>query len=139
MGAPRDAAAVTDAVERGFYHRLLGGWLEEFERKQLLVLQYERCVADRDAELERTFRHLGLEPWQPTPDVPLTRSKPETRAGLDDEVRARLVELYADDVAALAGHLPDLQLSRWPNFAYLASGSGSPGAAAGENSPSERA
>ena len=30
---------------------------------------------------------------------------------------ARLVELYTDDVAALAKNHPDLEVDRWPNFA----------------------
>jgi hypothetical protein len=139
MGSPRDAAAVTDAIERGFYDRLLTGWLEEFDREQLLVLQYERCVVDRDAELARTFRHLGLEPRHLPPEASAVRnaSTPSTR--LDDEVRAFLVDLYAPDVAALAARIPDLELARWPNFAYLSSGSSPPGAAGSGNSPTERA
>jgi Sulfotransferase domain len=139
MGSPRDTTAVADAVERGFYGRLLSAWLEEFERDQLLILQYERCVVDRDTELERTFRHLGLEPPRASSDLGDDRRRPEPRAGLDDEVRARLVELYAEDVAALATGLPDLQLAFWPNFAYLAPGSDTLDDGAGENSPTERA
>ncbi len=130
--------AVVDAIERGFYNRLLDGWLAEFDRDQLLVLQYERCVADRETELERTFRHLGLEPRPPSPEPRPSRERPGPRAGLDDEVRALLVDLYAPDVAALAARLPDLDLAAWPNFAYLASGAASPGSVAGENSPTER-
>jgi hypothetical protein len=141
MGSPRDAAAVADAIERGFYDRLLGSWLEQFDRDQLLVLQYERCVVDRDAELDRTFYHLGLESWHPPPDVPVGDRR-EPRTSLDDEVRTRLVDLYAADVAALAARLPELELARWPNFAYLSSlssGSAPPGRPAGGNSPTERA
>jgi hypothetical protein len=139
MGAPRDATAVTDAIQRGFYDRLLGGWLEEFDREQLLVLQYERCVTDRDRELERTFSHLGLELRPPAPEVRTAPERPGTRAGLDREVRALLIDLYGPDVAALAARVPDLDLALWPNFAYLASGSDTSGRVAGENSPTERA
>lgn len=139
MGSPRDATAVTDAIQRGFYDRLLAGWLDEFDRDQLLVLQYERCVADRDAELERTFRHIGLEPFLPPREARAARVRPEPRCTLDDQVRARLVDLYAPDVTSLAATVPDLDLSWWPNFAYLASEPDSPGAVTGENSPTERA
>ncbi|MGA8726981.1 MAG: sulfotransferase [Acidimicrobiales bacterium] len=139
MGSPRDTTAVVDAIERGFYNRLLDGWLAEFDREQLLVLQYERCVADRGTELERTFRYLGLEPRPPSPEPRPSRERPGPRAGLDNEVRELLVDLYAPDVAALAARLPDLDLAAWPNFAYLGPGSESPGSAAGENSPTERA
>jgi Sulfotransferase domain len=139
MGAPRDATAVTDAIQRGFYDRLLRGWLEAFDRDQMLVLQYERCVADRDTELARTFLHLGLEPRTPPPEARGSSGRPRPTDDLDEEVRARLVDLYATDVAALAARLPELDLRLWPNFAYLASGSGAPGPPSGENSPTERA
>ena len=140
MGAPRDPTAVADAVQRGFYHRTLVSWLTEFDRDQLLVLQHERCIVDRDGELDRTYRHLGLDPHHHPPG-----GRPPTNAAspggfrLDGEVRARLVELYEPDVTALAALLPDLELGRWPNFAYLAPGSGSRGATAEGNSPTERA
>ena len=38
---------------------------------------------------------------------------------LDDDVRGRLIELYSQDVRALATHFPDLDLSAWPNFSDL--------------------
>ena len=45
-GTPRDGTAIADAVQRGFYFRSLEVWLDDFDADQLLVLQYERCVAD---------------------------------------------------------------------------------------------
>jgi hypothetical protein len=53
-------------------------------------------------------------------------------------VRARLVDLYAPDVAALAAQLPDIDLSLWPNFAHLA-GDGAPSfSVPGSISPTRR-
>ena len=51
----------------------------------------------------------------------------DTRPPLEDDVRSQLVELYAADVAALAARVPDIDLTRWPNFAYLATGNGASG------------
>jgi hypothetical protein len=108
-------AAANAAFNRGLYaDQLLRLW-RAFPREQVLVLQYERCVADARAQLARTFDFLGLEP-----DIP---------AGLDparrvNEARGPKVELspwqtevlvhrYAQENERLAGLLPDLDLSLW--------------------------
>jgi hypothetical protein len=135
-GLPIDGAAIADAVQRGFYDRSLAGWLEEFDAGQILVLQYERCVADPEGQLEVTFRHLGLSGSRPQP---LTRSAPApANAGpeLSDQVRDQLIRLYAADVAVLAERLGHLDLAQWPNFAYLAAGGAASGP--GANSPTRR-
>ena len=36
--------------------------------------------------------------------------------GLEEDVRRRLVELYARDVRALSECFPELDLGLWPNF-----------------------
>ncbi len=140
MGGARDGAAIADAVGRGFYNRALSDWLAHFDADRLLVLQYERCMADRDGQLDLTFRHLGLAPHRPEPvDRPTpTRGRVETLLSVD--VRNELIRLYSPDVAALAERLPQLDLSLWPNFAYLASGVDPPplGPSPESNSPTRR-
>jgi hypothetical protein len=101
-------------VERGFYARQLQRLYRFFPREQVLVLQFERCVADPRAELSRTYRFLGLDPaFRPDlgarPETPLAVSPPEG-------VRRELVREYADDVAELCELVPELDLALWPNF-----------------------
>ena len=135
-GLPIDGAAIADAVQRGFYDRALAGWLEEFDAAQILVLQYERCMADPEGQLEATFRHLGLSGSRPRP---VARSAPpQANAGpeMSDQVRDQLVRLYAADVALLAGRLGHLDLAQWPNFAYLEAGGAASDPAS--NSPTRR-
>jgi hypothetical protein len=109
------------AVARGFYHDALSRWLAFFSPEQLLVLQYERCVADPVGELSRTYQFLGLDTF--VPEGMLERVNVTERAfAIDADARRRLVELYTEDVAALVGSFPDLDLSLWPNFARLAAG-----------------
>jgi hypothetical protein len=132
---------MADAVQRGFYHQALQPWWDRFGDERVLVLQYERCVADLHGQLSTTFAFLGLTEYHVS-DVELPGQPVEgtarTPAG-SDEVR-RLIELYIGDVERLAARLPGLDLSLWPNFAYLA---GSP-AAEGDasvgagNSPTRR-
>ncbi len=63
-------AAANAAFSRGLYaDQLLRLW-RAFPREQVLVLQYERCVADALAQLSRTFAFLGLgtgHPARPRP------------------------------------------------------------------------
>ena len=109
-----------DAVERGFYDQSLQRWFAHFPREQILVQQYEHCVADPAAQLARTYRFLGLEPFVPGglgDRVNATRRTPDP---LDDDVHRRLVELYLPDVRALATDVPGLDPSAWPNFSSLA-------------------
>ncbi|MGD0391963.1 MAG: sulfotransferase [Acidimicrobiales bacterium] len=136
MGAPPDGTAIADAVQRGFYFRALEGWLDQFEPGQLLVLQHERCVADRDGQLEATFRHLGLPPHRPPASDQPARAPAGPRRALDDDVRRYLTALYAPDVIALAENHSGLDLALWPNFAYLTGSTDPP--APGPNSPTRR-
>jgi hypothetical protein len=122
MGMPESAAATADAVQRGFYQRVLDDWLEHFDSEQLLILQHERCTADPADQLRSTFRFLALPEFIP-PDLGAPRNRPsQVEDGLDPEVRQRLVAVYEADVAALAKRLPQLDLSLWPNFSYLVGG-----------------
>jgi hypothetical protein len=134
-GRRRDGIVMADAVQRGYYHEALAPWFERFGETNVLVLQYERCVADLRGQLAKTFEFLGLTEYHVS-DVELPRAS-ESPAGVasaaDADVRRRLVELYAPDVEALATRLPDLDLSLWPNFAYLAGG-----ASASASSPTRR-
>ena len=104
-----------DAIARGFYDDAVSRWLTHFPPEQILVLQYERCVADPAGQLARTHRFLGLEPFIPEGIGNQINATVKT-LGLDEDVRQRLVELYSPDVPALASRFPDLDLSLWPNF-----------------------
>ena len=116
-----DGAALADAFERGMYHRSLTRWQEHFSEDQILVLQLERCVADTDGQLARTFEFLGLSKYAVvSPEGASRPQQASARREYEEEVRARLVDLYAADVLALAAQLPDINLSLWPSFAHLA-------------------
>lgn len=107
---------VAEAVERGCYGAQLARLRRQFPAEQVLVLQYERCLADPSGELARTDAFLGLDPAR-RPD--LTRTPPGPDRGavpLPPAVADRLVEVYAEDVARLAGRVPSLDLELWPPF-----------------------
>ena len=108
-----------EGIERGFYDQALHRWLAHFPPEQILVLQYEHCVADPTGQLARTYRFLGLEPFVPAALGDRVNATARTLDALDDDVRGRLIELYTQDVRALATHFPELDLSAWPNFSGL--------------------
>jgi hypothetical protein len=104
-----------DAIARGLYHDELCQWAAHFPQEQILVLQYEQCMADPSTHLARTYHFLELEPFVYegiTKRVNATADTPD----LEEDVRRRLVQLYEPDVRALSRRFPDLDLSLWPNF-----------------------
>jgi hypothetical protein len=135
-GRAASGSVIVDTVERGYYDRALTQWLEHFDPGQLLVLQYERCTVDPVGALATTFRFLGL------PDAAMP-AESQARSGgpghaLDDDARARLVEIYAPDVAALCARCPEIDVALWPNFAYLADAVSSSRGPRGEGSSPTR-
>jgi hypothetical protein len=109
---------VVEAMERGRYAAQLEWWLRHYPREQMLLLQYERCVADPQGQLSRTFDFLGL-PDEPASETELarTRKKSDGHAPLAAELRSLLADYYAADVLRLGELMPDLDISLWRNVA----------------------
>jgi hypothetical protein len=108
---------IVEAMERGRYAAQLEWWLRHFPREQLLLLQYERCVADPQGQLTRTFSFLGL-PGQPAPaaEVARARKRSSTHVALPDAMRRLLGSYYAADAIRLAELMPDLDVALWKNL-----------------------
>ena len=112
---------LVDEVEHGRYVLGLERLERHYPRSQILLLQYERCVLDPQAELERTYRFLGLADPSYVP-TGITRPVNEARGEklqLDGGLRSELISEYRCDMAALAQRWA-IDLSLWPNFADLA-------------------
>jgi hypothetical protein len=108
-------AAANAAFSRGLYaDQLLRLW-RAFPPEQVLVLQYEQCVADPGRLLERTFRFLGLGPV--TLDearlAQRVNASPGTKVTLTPWQREELARRYAPENERLAGLVPDLDLTLW--------------------------
>lgn len=107
-----------DALGRSLYGRQLRRLFEHFPRQQVLVLQYERCVADPSAELRRTYEFLGLGEVDHVPGFLAARRgtahpqipPPEAITGLARERIKR-------DLADLESLVPGLDLELWPSAA----------------------
>jgi hypothetical protein len=113
---------VVEAMERGRYAAQIEWWLRHFPRDQLLLLQYERCVADPQGQLARTHAFIGL-PHQPpsAAEVARARKKATTRVDVAPEMRRLLAEYYATDVERLEQLMPDLDRTLWRSLEGIGS------------------
>lgn len=102
--------------DRGFYARQLQWVFEFISPARVLVLQFERCLADRDGQLARTFEFLGVDPTFRPAETARANAGPAA-APLRADVRRELARSYLPDVRALTRIVPDIDLELWPNFA----------------------
>jgi hypothetical protein len=108
-------AAANAAFNRGIYADQLQRLLSVFPRDQVLVLQYERCVASSREELARTFEFIGLEPELEAGvdlDAKVNRSR-GPKVTLSSWQEDQLARRYAPENERLAAMVPDLDLSLW--------------------------
>ena len=118
--APMSRFAPLASFERGFYHAQLVHLLRYFERERVLIQQYERCSREPEAELRRTFRFLGLDDVAAAPEPDQHPNRQLEKPQLDAAARAPYVQAYEADVLRLIDAFPEIDVSLWPNFAYLA-------------------
>jgi Sulfotransferase domain len=121
-GREMSELAPAESFMHGLYHSQLTCLLSHFDRSQLLVLQYERCIGDPLPQLKRTFEFLGLEDTEFVPDLGYHPHRQHSKPALDDVTREAYVTAYRDDVVKLVDAFPELDVKLWPNFAELAAG-----------------
>jgi len=121
-GLPLSRYAPLAAFVRGLYFGELSVLQRHFERSRILVLQYERCAADPQAELRRTFAFLGLREDAPVTGLEAHPRRRDEKPQFDPGTRAAYVDAYREDVEHLAEAFPEIDLSLWPNFAHLVRG-----------------
>ncbi|NJP98567.1 sulfotransferase [Nonomuraea sp. FMUSA5-5] len=116
------AAVIDHQFHRSLYWRQLQWLLAHFRREQLLVLQYEQCVADPAAQARRTFTFLGLDPQAAPSAGELTKrvGRSYTRPDLSPATRDAFVRALAPDLARLLEEFPDLDANLWPSLRTLA-------------------
>jgi len=107
---------VNDALWRGYYFEQLRHVFDLFPREQVLVLQYERCVADPVTEMERTCRFLGMDPPEEFPERLMEHKQAGRQTpGLTQEISEELATRYREDSLHLAELCPEIDLSLWPS------------------------
>ena len=118
QGAGLAATIAGQALSRSLYAPQLTRLFEVFDRTQVLVLQYERCVVDPEGELRRTYEFLGLEPIGHVPSRLRERVGHSSGAGPpESDVPSWAAPAIARDAAELADLVPEIELERWPSCA----------------------
>ena len=106
-----------DQLRRSLYFEQLTGLLEHFDRTQLLVLQYERCIEDPVSQLRRTYEFLEVDPHDHVPGSIQERvGRKRPSADLSEDLIRVLKGRIADDVGQLARAFPEIDLALWPHF-----------------------
>lgn len=108
------------AARRSLYADDLRRWLSYFPVEQMLILQYEACVADPARELQRTYEFLGLDAGFGPRNLQESVNKTvQGKSALPEDARERLEDFVAADIVAVASLVPDLDLSLWPSASRL--------------------
>jgi len=108
---------------RSLYGRQLLGLLRQFPAAQILVLQYEQCVADPIAQIRRTLEFIGLDPaaWQASEAASrrVNSSGGTSHPKLDAATRQVLMPAFQDDMRPLFDRFPSLDPGLWPSMAGM--------------------
>jgi hypothetical protein len=124
LDRPLRLVEIADALWRSFYFEQLSRVFELYPREQVLVLQFERCRADPEGQMQATSGFLGLEPFAELPRQLVGERSPRDKPALSDRMRGELVARLTDDVGRLAELCPEIDLSLWPNFRHMAAAAG---------------
>jgi Sulfotransferase domain len=118
----RIEAATADAIERGRYATQLMRVLACHDASKILILQYEKCVADPPGQYRRTLEFLGVDPAHEHPDLERRRgtTQESSKKPIWDDLMAGLHAVLEPEVLALAAMTPEIDVSLWKNFAHLA-------------------
>jgi Sulfotransferase domain len=103
-------------LARGLYWQHLQTLLESFDRERVLVLQYEKCVADIQGEAVRTFTFLGLAhgKWNYSPELKLPVGITHPRKAISDGTRDALRRAFRADISRLLADFPEVDARLWP-------------------------
>lgn len=107
-----------EAVNYSLLYNPFKKLLDLFDRSQLLLLQYEKCRANPEAEIARTYRFLGIdETFSPLSLIKPVNKRPYLLPRLTPDERVVLKNYFSEDVAALGQLFPEIDLSLWQDFA----------------------
>ena len=118
----RIEAVTADAIERGRYATQLRRVLACHDESRILILQYEKCVADPAAQYRRTLAFLGVDAEHRHDGFERRRGTTQAakKQPLWDDLMDGLRAALEPEVRALAAMTPEIDVSLWKNFAPLA-------------------
>lgn len=114
-----DRFTITAALAFSDYRRQLEHLLRFFDRRQLLVLQFERCVSDPLTELASTYAFLGVDPEHRPASLHARVNESSVPVRVPPVEAERWAAWFAEDVRELARRFPEIDLALWPHFRHL--------------------
>jgi hypothetical protein len=115
---PFPGQALASSLSRSLYTDPLARVFGHFPRDQVLILQHERCVAEPEEQLRRTFEFLGLDDPGVVPAGLRTPVKVgEKGVGVPEHLEDGLGEAFAADARRLLAIEPGIDLGLWPGVA----------------------
>ena len=118
-GHPATHAMLQQQYSRSLYGHQLRTLLAHYPASQVLVLQYEQCVAAPEASMRRTLEFIGLEPGDWRPSTPVSVKVNDTKVAkpsLDPATRAALTTAFRADLEGVFALFPELDPSLWPTL-----------------------
>ncbi len=106
-----------EQFSRGLYWCQLQNLLRYFDRGNVLILQYEQCVAAVARQARLTFSFLGLDPdrWQLSEETTRPAGPASApRPALNDATSEALARAYQPELERLLADFPELDGSLWP-------------------------
>jgi hypothetical protein len=118
----RIEAATADAIERGRYATQLARLLNCHDESKILILQYEKCVADPVGQYRRTLTFLGVDAEHRHEAFEEQRGTTQAakKRSLWKDLEAGMAAALEPEVVGLAELAPEIDISLWKNFAHLA-------------------
>ncbi|MGO8873379.1 MAG: sulfotransferase family protein [Acidimicrobiales bacterium] len=119
-GADHIGRTLAEALNRSLYAESLRRWHKFYPADQLLVLQYEACVADPATQLARSHEFLGLDPdFRPKNLRGKFNRTHEAKPKLPADALERFDDIIGPDLSDLVTLLPSLDFSLWPSASRL--------------------
>lgn len=117
----RTEAATADAIERGRYATQLRRLLACHAPSKLLILQYEKCVADPAGQYRRTLRFLGVDADHEHDGFEQQRGTTQAakKQPLPAHLEEGLLATLEPEVVRLAAMTPEIDIGLWKNFSHL--------------------
>lgn len=109
-----------EAFYYSFVYQSLTNLLLYFSRKQLLIIQYEKCIINPKNEIAKTFSFLDVSkdfiPKSLFKEINKTKERAHT---LTDTIRKDLSFYFRNEVLNLCSLFPEIDINLWEDFKNL--------------------
>jgi hypothetical protein len=108
------------AIHINFFNIHINRLFNYFDRRQIMILQFEKCIMNPLEEIARTYQFLGVNEKHVPENItrPVNRKEYLVQKALPGE-RCVLADIFKDDANKLAKSVKEIDLALWPDFTGL--------------------